>query len=351
MARQATIIGQAVDIWGATWDVRETRPTQHGFDVQLGWPQAVARGRGGSGGPRVIITASLAAYLKSLRHRSPAILPLGMTAIKRLRRLLGLNVYLDSAAWWEERADDLADMTLARFAARHGVSVAAASLARTALLGRAQRPARWWREPSIARLILSNRPLADIADELDISVGSVSRLRSALREAQNPDPEGTDAIIIRGYRDQTPLVAIAAEAGLTYSQVAYRANQLGLKKRFRRKARTALIHTDSYAEIDAIITKGYSNGSHLDLIAAEAGLTFPQVQYRARHLGLIHPERKKRLPEEEREARDTKIVADYKAGVEVTTICDRYDLKHLTNVYHVLRRAGIPPDRRPKPGR
>lgn len=43
MAREAHIIGEAVDIHGTRWDVRERRPTNHGFWVELGWPQGVPR--------------------------------------------------------------------------------------------------------------------------------------------------------------------------------------------------------------------------------------------------------------------------------------------------------------------
>lgn len=121
MAREATVIDQAVDAWGDAWDVREARPTRHGFDVLLGWPAGAPRGKGGSGGPKVVVTAELARYIDALRGtRRPLELPIGVTTIKRLRRLLGHNSHVDRAAWWEQRANDLGDLTIEAFAKRHG---------------------------------------------------------------------------------------------------------------------------------------------------------------------------------------------------------------------------------------
>lgn len=39
MSRRAQIIGETIDIFGVCWDVRERRPTKHGWDVFIGWPQ------------------------------------------------------------------------------------------------------------------------------------------------------------------------------------------------------------------------------------------------------------------------------------------------------------------------
>ncbi len=181
MARQAVILATAEDVDGALWDIREARPTPHGFDVQMGWPHGDIRGRGGSGGPRVVLTAPLAAYLEVMRERPVRIaLPIGRGAVKRLRRLLGHHAQIDRAAWWEARADDLAEMTIERFAARHEVSVGAVVQARHALFGPTLRPAGWWRAPDVAALILADRPRVEIADQLGISLGSVGRLRWAL---------------------------------------------------------------------------------------------------------------------------------------------------------------------------
>jgi len=91
---------QAGDIWGDTWDVAERRPAPaYGLEVVLGWPAGMPRGAGRAGGKRVVITPELGALLTAHRT-SPGdlVLPIGMTALKRLRRLMGHNRYLDSAA-------------------------------------------------------------------------------------------------------------------------------------------------------------------------------------------------------------------------------------------------------------
>lgn len=105
MARVAIIIDHVADAHGKMWDVREKRPTPHGFDVMLGWPVEQPRGQGG-GGPRVIITPDLAAYLEAVRLRPAAVdLPIGRTALKRLRAALGHNWLVDNCRWWQDNPD------------------------------------------------------------------------------------------------------------------------------------------------------------------------------------------------------------------------------------------------------
>jgi hypothetical protein len=129
MARQAEILCQATDHAGNPWDVREKRPTSHGFDVMIGWPQGETRGQGGRG-VAVILTAELARYLVETRQRDIS-LPIGLTAAKRLRRELGITWSWD--AWWKARQEDLQAMTLQAFCERHGCSIGAASQRRAAL--------------------------------------------------------------------------------------------------------------------------------------------------------------------------------------------------------------------------
>jgi hypothetical protein len=131
MARHATIIGQVEDVFGAAWDVREARPTPHGFAVLLGWPLSAPRGQGG-GGPRVIPTAHLADYLCAHRQRPARVaLPIGRTAVKRLRKLLDHDWLLDNDQWWHDHSAELLASTLAEFCARHDRSQGAASQWRT----------------------------------------------------------------------------------------------------------------------------------------------------------------------------------------------------------------------------
>lgn len=129
MARRASIIGRATDWSGVEWDVRECRATSHGFDLLIGWPRGEPRGRGGRG-VSVILTAELTRHLAQARPRDVD-LPIGTTAVKRLRSLLDLRWSWD--AWWGARADDLRAMTLEAFCSLHGCSIGAASQRRAAL--------------------------------------------------------------------------------------------------------------------------------------------------------------------------------------------------------------------------
>lgn len=188
MARKATIVDQIKDYWGDEWDVREYRRTDHGFRIALGWPAGIPRGAGGAGGPRAILTEPVVAYLADLRDAPQGIrLPIGRTTLGRLRRTLGHHWRIDRAAWWESRVEDLSDLPLTAFAVKHGVSIAAASYARSALFGAATRPAGWWRAPDVTEIILSDMPRAVVAESLDVSVGTIGRLRWLLRQEDGHD--------------------------------------------------------------------------------------------------------------------------------------------------------------------
>lgn len=128
MAREALIIGRATDYSGREWDVRESRPTLHGFDLLIGWPRGEPRGKGGRG-VSTILSAELARYLSAARPRDID-LPIGRTTFKRLRAELGVSWSWD--AWWADRENDLLAMTLEEFCAAHGCSIGAASQRRAA---------------------------------------------------------------------------------------------------------------------------------------------------------------------------------------------------------------------------
>jgi len=188
LARVATIIGSANDAWDDAWDVREARPTAHGFEVLLGWP-AGARGKG-YGGPRVIPTRPLVDYLE--RHRRDAAvwqLPIGRGAIKRLRRLLGHNRYSDADAWWQARLDDLSTMTIEEFASRHNRKHSAVERAMLAYVGKRCRDAGWYRVPGVREILVGDLPRAHVAYLLHISVGAVGRLRWMLRQEDRADAQ------------------------------------------------------------------------------------------------------------------------------------------------------------------
>lgn len=85
----AHILFRVSDFAGLMWEVRESRPTPHGFALLIGWPQGELRGKGGRG-VSVILTQPLASYLAG-RRLCDANLPIGRTTIKRLRRMVGVD--------------------------------------------------------------------------------------------------------------------------------------------------------------------------------------------------------------------------------------------------------------------
>lgn len=124
MARKATIIGEAKDVFGVVWDVRERRKTNHGFDIEIGWPRNAQRGRGGRG-VATIITSKLADYMQATVRVRDIDLPVGRNTIKRIRR--ELNLYWSWDEFWLEKSDDLLSMTLESFCRKHNCSIGAAS--------------------------------------------------------------------------------------------------------------------------------------------------------------------------------------------------------------------------------
>lgn len=125
--RESLAIDHIADIYGERWLVAEYRPTAHGWPLALGWPAGMT---GRQARPGVIVTLPLAEYLMATRLRD-VVLPIGMTAIKRLRADLDLRWSWDD--WWQARAADLRAMTLEAFCARHGCSIGAASQRRRSL--------------------------------------------------------------------------------------------------------------------------------------------------------------------------------------------------------------------------
>jgi hypothetical protein len=110
------------DIWGERWTVAESRPTNYRFSVYMGWP-FIPHGPQKGGKAAIIVTAPLAAHLRAnvqRPHYYP--LPVGRKALRGVRHKLGLDhrVWIDARIdWWIERVDDLASMSVVKFANRH----------------------------------------------------------------------------------------------------------------------------------------------------------------------------------------------------------------------------------------
>jgi len=176
-----------VDAWGDEWTVSESRDTVHGWVLHLGRPASERRRQGTT----TILTRDLVDYLESVRYRRGAIdLPLGGTAIRRIRKLLGHNIYDDRASWWEEHADELASVPYTEFARRHSITPTRVGQVGRSMFGARVREPGWWRLEPARSLLISDLPRQRIAEELGISVGAVGRLRWVLRRE---DQRGEEA--------------------------------------------------------------------------------------------------------------------------------------------------------------
>lgn len=178
-------IGRYVmDAWNDPWRVDEGRPTKHGFALFLGRPREAT----GPMGMQVVITPDLAVYFERHRRNPGAMdLPIGKTAITRIRAALGHHRYQDLEMWWLSRLVDLQELTTADFCVRHRVSAGAVSQARQAYLGeRRVRDANWWRTGEMRELLLSKMPAAWIAQKTSLAAVTVRKYRVAL---QSEKPE------------------------------------------------------------------------------------------------------------------------------------------------------------------
>lgn len=124
--REDAAIGRVRDVFGDDWLVRERRDSGHGWQIEIGWPFA----SDGPQGVQIICTNPLADYLRKTRLKDVD-LPIGKTAVKRLRK--NLELYWSWDEWWAKRESDLRTMKLEAFSRKHGCSIGAASQRRAIL--------------------------------------------------------------------------------------------------------------------------------------------------------------------------------------------------------------------------
>jgi DNA-binding CsgD family transcriptional regulator len=287
MARQASIIGQVEDIDGVLYDVRERRPTEYGWDICLGWPQGVVRGKGGAGGPRVILTRELVAYLECQKATTKRVdLPIGVTAIKRLRRLLGFNWCLDRAQWWEDRADDLVSLTVSRFAEKHDVSIGAVADARRAMFGNTLRPAGWWLENEILLMLVGSLPRPLVAERLDLSLGSVGRLRHVVRKAINGRRVGSLLLVdvISLLADGRSALIVSKQCGVSSAAVGEAMHRLR-SRLFKPASKRKAPEKVGALSFEAVVAR-IKQGDSMDDIGVSAGVSRMAVYHALRRAGL-----------------------------------------------------------------
>lgn len=186
--RKVKILGVILDEWGDSWEYKRCEPG-NGLMFYQGWPEGLPRGLGCCNAPSWVITPELAALHRSVRPGTAVATiraagsPFKQTAIKRQRRLLGLDRVSQAAAWWEDRLADLIDLSIPEFMARHQISHQSVLDWRKRLgVERKIGEDYWWTKPEPAAILASpDAPIAWIAETLGISVNRAWNLRHQLR--------------------------------------------------------------------------------------------------------------------------------------------------------------------------
>jgi hypothetical protein len=179
-----TSVARVRDVGDVLWDVQEMRATKHGFSLYFGRPadeDTVCY----HGHPRLIVTKALEDYWQAIRaigHGALFDLPASKQALQRARRQLGLRYHDDVKAFWTERIEDLESLAPRDVAAKYGVRSETAQCWRRRLVGRRIKPVGWWRTPEIRAILLSNKPLGQVSQELKITRHYACELRCRAKQ-------------------------------------------------------------------------------------------------------------------------------------------------------------------------
>lgn len=189
------VLGEVSDVRGRKWNIREIRPTHHGFELLYGSPHNNNGGYRG-GVPRLIVTEELRDFWVVNKHEGHGRLydlPAGRTTLKRARKALGMNFGNDRLEFWTDRLDDLNSMTAREFADKHEVTRYAVGEWRLRITGKRIARARgWWRTPDIREVLLSDLCFRRMGEKLGISISQAFRLRLRAKleqAAEDASPE------------------------------------------------------------------------------------------------------------------------------------------------------------------
>jgi hypothetical protein len=177
------VLYQVRDVDNDLWDVRDVRPTKHGFDLLYG--SRVYRLTNFRNGPGLIVTKELFDYWEANKTKRDGVLfdlPAGRTTLKRARSRCGFNHNRDVKDYWTEHIPELQTLS-ARVAARHNLDVQLVRDSRFRVLGRRARDLDWWRTPEPVAVLRSGITLREIGEKLGIGTSHASRLRKRARLA------------------------------------------------------------------------------------------------------------------------------------------------------------------------
>ena len=174
----------AEDAWGGIWDVGRS-DAGDGIDWLRGWPAEWSKRRGAT----IIITPDVKTWVEAhprnaVSRDTLAQVPIGKTAMQRLRRELGIDRSGAAEAWWTERMDDLLTSSNVDFAVKYSVCDNSVSVWRKRLnLPPLEHPDAWYLQPDALALITSETaPLLAVARSFNRSVKTIWQLRHILRK-------------------------------------------------------------------------------------------------------------------------------------------------------------------------
>lgn len=184
-------IATIADHAGRRWRVSDSQAVEVlgvRLDLHRGWP---AEREGYKGAAQWIITPQLAAFYRSLAgpHMLTEVLrdaglPFSPERIYAHRKALGLHRLADTDRWWSDRADDLQQLTLAEFAAKHGVHKASAARRRVRLgitrEAKPKRPRGWWKTAKIAAEFAAG-DVKELAERYGLSAARISQICGLMR--------------------------------------------------------------------------------------------------------------------------------------------------------------------------
>jgi hypothetical protein len=178
------VLCEVRDVENDLWDVRDIRPSKHGFDVLYG--SRVSRLTNLRNGPGLIVTKQLFDDWEANKTKHDGVLidlPAGRTTLKRARAHLGFHYDHDVKNYWTEHLHDLQKLPVREIAARHNVDICVAKKRRRDFLGVRARQLNWWRRPETLAVLRSRITLREMGEKLGIGTTHASRLRSRARLA------------------------------------------------------------------------------------------------------------------------------------------------------------------------
>ena len=178
------VLYQVRDVDNDLWDVRDVRPTKHGFDLLYG--SRVYRLTNHRNGPGLIVTKQLFDYWQANKTKREGVLfdlPAGRTTLKRARSRYGFNYNLDLKDFWTEHIPELQTLSAREFAARHNLDVDVVFDSRFRVLGKRARELNWWRTPQTLDILRSDITVTEMGRKLGIGRTHARRLRDRARLA------------------------------------------------------------------------------------------------------------------------------------------------------------------------